>query len=146
MNRARKCILTVQVNTLLTHGELKKLCGLVFIKHKGRGRRTIKDEKPLGTQHDCYGLIEQVQVNIVGPSKLELDKPRGHPRREDWGKPKRRGKAKRRTTKRRAARDTKKEAKGVTHRKPRPSELRAREARAAAKAAAAAPVAAASGA
>lgn len=140
MNKARKAILTVEVLTLLTHAELKQLKGLVFVQLKGGDRRTIKAEKPMGTQHDCYGLVKQVQVNIVGNSDEELwDESSGHPEREDWGKPKPKAKRKaRRATARRAARDTKSEAKGTSPRKPRPSEIRKRAERAAAKAEAAA--------
>jgi hypothetical protein len=140
MVKARRAVLTVEVDTLLPHAELKQLRGLVFGQLKGGERKTIKGEKPIGTQHDCYGLIRQVQANIVGPAEGELwDEPSGHPRRKDW-KPKRKRKA-RRTSKRRAARDTAKEAKGPSPkapRKPRPSEIRRKAEREAAKAQAAA--------
>lgn len=141
MVKARRAVLTVEVDTLLPHAELKQLRGLVFGDLKGGNRKTIKDKKPVGTQHDCYGLVRQVQANIVGPSEGELwDEPSGHPERSDW-KPKRRSKKRRRTTKRRAARSTKTEAKGPSPkapRKPRPSELRKKAEREAARAAAAA--------
>lgn len=134
MVKARRAVLTVEVDTLLPHAELKKLRGLVFGDLKGGDRKTIKDKKPVGTQHDCYGLVRQVQANIVGPSESELwDEPSGHPAREDW-KPKKKRKKARRTSKRRAARDTKKEAKGPSPRKPRPSKIRARQLRAVEKA------------
>lgn len=138
MVKARRAVLTVEVDTLLPHAELKKLRGLVFGDLKGGDRRTIKDKKPVGTQHDCYGLVRQVQANIVGPSESELwEEPSGHPAREDW-KPKKKRKKARRTSKRRAARDTKAEAKGPSPRKPRPSELRKKAEREAARAEAAA--------
>lgn len=140
---------------MLNNTELRQLRGLVFGSLKGGTRRTIKKEKPIGTQHDCFGLVREVELKDLGPATHELwDEPSGHPEREDWKKAKakkrkaRKAKAARRApSKRRAARDTAEHAKGVSPkppRKPRPSELRAREERAKAKAetAAAAPAAA----
>ena len=69
MAKMRKVVLTIEVETELNLDELRNVQAVVFGTLRdgfdGQRRITVKKTMPKHWNHDCRGLIQQVQVNVV---------------------------------------------------------------------------------
>lgn len=69
MAKMRKVVLTIEVETELSVEQLKSVQAVVFGTLRdgfdGKRRLTVKKTMPKHWNHDCRGLIQQVQVNVV---------------------------------------------------------------------------------
>lgn len=64
MPRMRKVVMQIELNTCLTVRELREVHHIAFMMDVD-DRKTVQQVMPEGTNHDCRGTIEQVQVNVI---------------------------------------------------------------------------------
>lgn len=69
MAQMRKVVLTIEVETDLNLEDLRSVQAVVFGTLRdgfdGKRRLSVKRKMPKHWNHDCRGLIQQVQVNVV---------------------------------------------------------------------------------